>query len=64
MAQDAVVHAHPACGDVDEERVQLIYRSGHVLQFLLFPIFVLRHPRLLLRDGTNLGLDCLEVLIE
>lgn len=64
MAQDAVVHSRPACGDVDEERVQLVYRASHVLQLLLLPTFVLRHPRLLPRDGANLGLDCLEVLVE
>lgn len=64
MAQDAVVHSRPACRDVDEERVQLVYRASHVLQLLLLPTFVLRHPRLLPRDGANLGLDCLEVLVE
>lgn len=32
----------PACGKVDEQSVQLVYRASHVLQFLLFPAFALR----------------------
>lgn len=53
----------PACGKVDEQSVQLVYRTSHALQFLLLPTFVLRQPCLLLRDGANLGLDRLEVLV-
>lgn len=41
MAQDAIVHVRSACGDVDEERVQLVYRTSHVLQLLPFLAHVL-----------------------
>lgn len=43
VAQDAIVLARPACGDVEEERVQLVYRTSHVLHLLPFPAFVLHH---------------------
>lgn len=38
--------------------------ASHVLQFLLFPAFALRHARFLLPDGANLGLDRLQILVE